>query len=323
MNLSVFVPPWGPTATLDEIESLVDAAEHLGYHGLWVGDHVVFPRSITSTYPYGDSDPFPFLPDELLLEPVSLLAFVAGRTSRITIGTSVLVLPLRNPVTTAKMLATIDVLSAGRLVAGVGAGWLSEEFDALDADFTHRGAVTDEWIDIMHRLWNGSTEGFSGRHYKFDPLGFVPTRPKIPIVVGGNSRAARRRAARADGWHPLRLEPKVLADGIAEARAMAAAHHRSRQPFRIVYRDSLMDQATMRAGPGRLTSTAVAQVDRRLATSALVGVDELVVEFPDLTTGERLAWMSWIADHAGLDGTTTGVDRAWVAGGAAAHTSSA
>ncbi len=201
MELSVFVPPWGPTANAAEMGSVVEAAEDLGYHGLWVGDHTVIPRTITSPYPYGDAEPAPFDPDQPLLEPVTLLAFVAGRTSRIGIGISVLVLPLRNPVAAAKMLAGIDTLSSGRLVLGVGIGWMREEFEALGADFASRGQIADEWMDIMRRLWAGSPGCFSGRHYRLAPVGFAPPTVGIPIVIGGNSR----------GRHPPRRPSRRLA----------------------------------------------------------------------------------------------------------------
>jgi probable F420-dependent oxidoreductase len=298
MDLSVFVPPWGPTANADEIGSVVEAAEDLGYHGLWVGDHTVIPRTITSPYPYGDTEPAPFDPDEPLLEPVTLLAFVAGRTSRISIGISVLVLPLRNPVAAAKMLAGIDTLSSGRLVLGVGIGWMREEFEVLGADFARRGQIADEWMDIMRRLWAGSPGCFAGRHYRLAPVGFEPPTAGIPIVIGGNSRAAIRRAARADGWHPLRVEPATLAAGITEARMLAAETGRRPSPFRVVYRDSLLDDETLRAGPLRLAPARAHQTDVLLADYDRMGVDELVVEFPRLPTERRLEWMSWLAERA-------------------------
>ena len=296
MDLSVFAPPWGPTATPGELIEIAEGAERFGYHGLWVGDHVVFPRSIASPYPYDETDLFPFDPAEPLLEPITLLAFLAGQTTRISLGISVLVLPLRNPVLTAKMLAGVDAMSSGRLVVGVGTGWMREEFDALGADFERRGSVTDEWIEILRRLWAGSADDFDGEHYAFPPMGFAPRSPGIPIVVGGNSAAAMRRATGADGWHALRLAPGVLAAKVAEVRAAVGSRGGDR-PFRVVYRDSLLSDAELVAGPAALAAERAAATDDRLAELRRIGVDELIVEFPGVATGHRLEWMAWLADR--------------------------
>jgi alkanesulfonate monooxygenase SsuD/methylene tetrahydromethanopterin reductase-like flavin-dependent oxidoreductase (luciferase family) len=124
--------------------------------------------------------------------------------------------PRRDPVEVAKMLAGIAVLSNDRLAVGVGVGWMKEEFEALGADFESRGRITDEWIAILRHLWDGSREGFTGTFYRFDPLGFAPRPGHIPIIVGGNSAPAMRRAARHDGWHAIRIEPEDLARRVLE-----------------------------------------------------------------------------------------------------------
>jgi alkanesulfonate monooxygenase SsuD/methylene tetrahydromethanopterin reductase-like flavin-dependent oxidoreductase (luciferase family) len=153
-------------------------------------------------------------------------------------------------------------------------------------------------MDIMRRLWAGSPGCFAGRHYRLAPVGFEPPTAGIPIVIGGNSRAAIRRAARADGWHPLRVEPATLAAGITEARTLVAEAGRPPSPFRVVYRDSLLDDETLRAGPLRLAPARAHQTDVLLADYDRMGVDELVVEFPRLPTERRLEWMSWLAERA-------------------------
>src|SRR5438477_4463090 len=160
-----------------------------------IADHVVFPPAIASKYPYTVSGVFPG--GGGALDQLSLMAFVAGRTRSLRLVTSVMILPHRNPVVTAKMLATIDVLSRGRVTVGVGVGWLREEFQALGApDFDRRGAVSDEYIRIFKTLWTKSPASFAGEFYRFDDIQFMPApvqKPHPPIWIGGHSRAALRR----------------------------------------------------------------------------------------------------------------------------------
>jgi alkanesulfonate monooxygenase SsuD/methylene tetrahydromethanopterin reductase-like flavin-dependent oxidoreductase (luciferase family) len=153
MRYGFYLPTRGPTATRDGILALAREGERLGLHSAMVADHVVFPVESQSTYPYTMDGKHPGIGDAL--ETFSILGVVAGATGRLRLVTSVLVLPYRNPVLTAKMVASLDVLSNGRLTLGVGAGWLSEEFAALNSPaFNARGAVTDEWIAIFKQLWS-------------------------------------------------------------------------------------------------------------------------------------------------------------------------
>jgi alkanesulfonate monooxygenase SsuD/methylene tetrahydromethanopterin reductase-like flavin-dependent oxidoreductase (luciferase family) len=177
------------------LAELARAAEQLGYAHLWVSDHVLLPRGS-------------HVPADHQLDPFASLAWLAARTTTIGLGTSVLVLPYRGAAATAKLLATIDWLSDGRTLAGVGAGWLREEFDALGVPFEERGRRTDEIIGELRELLAGG-----------DTLTSLPAAA-IPILVGGSSRAARERAARlGDGWHPLNLVGPALADAVAAYRA--------------------------------------------------------------------------------------------------------
>jgi probable F420-dependent oxidoreductase len=218
-------------------------AESLRYDSLFVTDHIVLPvSSARSVYPYATSGTLPGGAAQDYLEPFSLLAYLARATRRIALGTSVLVIPYRNPVVTAKMLATIDVLSRGRLILGAGVGWLREEFEALAAPaFAERGAVTDEYLRLMRAMWTTDPVTFEGRHYAVRDVHALPKPAQkggIPIWIGGHTDAALRRAgALGDGWHPIAFRPPglLLPDEYAARaeRVRAAARDAGRAPERV------------------------------------------------------------------------------------------
>ena len=188
------------------------AGEDLGYDALFTGDHILVPRNIASPYPYTEGGEFPGSPSGESMEQLTLLAFLAGQTSRIRLVTSVIIVPHRNALVAAKALATLDVLSGGRLVVGVGVGWMREEFEALNLPpFEERGAVTDEYIRAFKELWTSDDPHFEGKYVSFDNISFLPKpvqKPHPPIWVGGESRPALRRTAElADGWYPLGSNP--------------------------------------------------------------------------------------------------------------------
>jgi probable F420-dependent oxidoreductase len=215
VKLGFQLPNSGPLATAANIIDLGRKAEALAYHSVVVTDHVVVPWKIESRYPYNESGRFIVPADGNYFEPLTLLSFVAGATSRLRVGTSVLVVPYRNPVLSAKMLATMDALSNGRLFVGVGGGWLAEEFVALGSPpFADRGRVTDEWLEIFVKLWTEPKASFIGRFYSFDEVGCFPQpvqKPYPPIYVGGNSRPALRRAAKyGQSWHAFRVPAREL-----------------------------------------------------------------------------------------------------------------
>jgi probable F420-dependent oxidoreductase len=222
----------GPLATVEHMVEMARAAERLGYDSFTVTDHVVLPRRPASRYPYNATGQFRVPPDGDYFEALTVLSFLAGATTRIRLGPSVLVLPYRNPVLTAKMLATLDVLSRGRLFVAIGVGWMLEEFVALGAPpFEHRGAVTDEWIEIFKALWTQQDPVFDGRFYRVPSLGLAPKpvqKPHPPILVGGNTRPAIRRAAKyGEGWHALKVLPDELVALLAYLREQLAAHGRA------------------------------------------------------------------------------------------------
>jgi len=216
MEFGFSLPGRGPLAGVETILKLATKAESLRFSSLFVTDHVVLPASMArSTYPYSTTGQLPGGAAQDYLEPLVTMGWLAHVTSRIRLGTSVLVVPYRNPVLVAKMLATVDRLSGGRVILGAGVGWLREEFEALAAPpFEARGAVTDEYLGLMRAAWTTDPVTFEGRYYSVRAVHALPKpaqRRGIPIWIGGHTDAAVRRAARlGDAWHPIALRPPGL-----------------------------------------------------------------------------------------------------------------
>ena len=218
-------------------------AEALRYASIFVTDHVVLPVSAArSVYPYAPTGQFPGGARQDYLDPLAMLGYLARATTRVRLGTSVLVIPYRHPLVVAKTLATIDVLSGGRLVLGVGTGWLREEFEALGTPpFEERGAVTDEYLRVMRLAWTTDPVTFSGRYCRIEPVHALPKPAQpggIPLWIGGHTTAALRRTATlGDGWHPIGLRPPAtLAPdeyGTAVKRLHALAAEAGRDPASI------------------------------------------------------------------------------------------
>lgn len=214
----------------DQYLPLTVRAEELGFSGLWLADHVVTPREYTKDYPYAASGDPGYQATTPLTDVAVTLGYLAGRTSKITLGSGVFVLPMRNPFHVARSFAALQNLSAGRLLLGIGTGWMREEFDAVGEDFATRGARTDEALQILRLLWSGSEVSFEGKHYSFPPLHFAgaPSSP-IPFVFGGHSPVALRRAARwGSGWFGpnLDLESSLeLIKLVDDARVTAKRDH--------------------------------------------------------------------------------------------------
>jgi probable F420-dependent oxidoreductase len=193
-------------STADSYIAIANAAERAGFDFLSVSDHLVVPGKLESHYPYVVGGAFRIAEHGHCLDMLSTIAFLAGITKRIRLLTSVLVVPYRPAMLTAKMLATIDVLAKGRLIVGIGAGWMKEEFDLLQAEFAERGRVTDEYVAAFIELWTKERSSFSGKHVNFSDAIFAPKpiqKPHPPIWVGGESAPAIRRSIKlGDVWYP-------------------------------------------------------------------------------------------------------------------------
>ena len=306
MRYGFYLPTRGRTATPDDLESLVRRGEALGFASVMIADHIVFPSVVTSKYPYTVNGVFPGQGDAL--EQLALMAFIAGKTERLRLVTSVMILPYRNPVATAKTLATIDVLSRGRVTVGVGVGWLREEFEALAAaDFDRRGAVSDEYIRIFKALWTQSPASFAGEFYRFDGVRCLPhpvQTPHPPIWIGGHSKAALRRVARlGDGWHPVGANPAVplgpadLRRDLDELSRLTEAEGRDPSTLTISYKAPLYDVSRpVAAGADRRPfSGSPEQVAEDIATYERLGVSELIFDFRSETLAESIERMERFA----------------------------
>ena len=221
-------------ATLVEVARL---AEHLGYHSVFLADHIVVPRHLGSKYPYSRDGSFPYDPDQNWLDPMVALGYLAAHTTTLRLGTSVTVVPMRHPVVTAKQIATADYLSGGRVIFGVGVGWMEEEFQLLGESFHDRGRRMDEYLRLMHVLWTEAHPHFEGRYFQVNDCGFAPKpvqKPRVPIWVGGESPAALRRAARlGDGWHSAGTALAELPRKLRLLRDTLAATGRRQEDFLI------------------------------------------------------------------------------------------
>ena len=245
MQLGFNLPISGPTSAARSFARIAQEGEAMGYDYLTLTDHVVLPDMSVPGYPYSETGEFMSNAPSERHELLTGTAFIAAKTSRIRL---VLAVPHRPAVLAAKMLSTIDVLSEGRLVIGIGAGWLKAEFDAVvTTPFAERGAVTDEYLEAFHALWTQEHARFDGRYTKFAGLIFRPRpmqQPHPPIWVGGESGPSLRRAARfGDAWYPIGSNNRHLLDtlprlatGIARLRRLTAEAGRDPADVSVVYR---------------------------------------------------------------------------------------
>jgi probable F420-dependent oxidoreductase len=208
-------------------------AEQLGYESLWLGDHIAIPTEVRSPYPYG---PVPgFNTSSRVLEMFTVLSWLAASTTTIRIGTNVCILPMRDFLTSARVITTLDVMSGGRFMLGVGAGWMAEEFDLLGQSFVHRGRRLDEQIQALRRTWQPDPVAFHGEEIDFGPMGFEP-KPvgTIPILVGGQSGAALRRAALyGDGWIGVNETPQSVRRALTRIEELQKAHRFATRPLEV------------------------------------------------------------------------------------------
>lgn len=307
MQIGFNAPTSGVLAEPDNLARLCAEAEALGFDYASFSDHVVFPTNIHETYPYSDTGEFPASSRAGRHEQLIEIAYVAGCTKTLRFVTSVMVVPHRPAVLAAKMLATIDVLSKGRLTVGVGAGWLQGEFEALEVPpFAARGAVTDEYIAAFKALWTQEEPAFEGRFVKFSAISFdpkPPQQPHPPIWVGGESGPALRRTARlGDAWYPIGTNPAHPLDslsrykaGLARLGKAAGAAGRDVKSIGLAYRVARHGAALpglAEDGERRLFSGDASAIAADLRALKGLGVGHVDFSFPGETVDGVLGEMA-------------------------------
>lgn len=261
-----------PGATRDGLIAFAREAEKRDIASLWVSDHVVIPRAGDGNYPAGRRFPIP--PDVPYLEPVTALGAAAVCTTKARIGCSVFILGHRHPVVMAKMLASLDALSGGRLICGVGVGWWKHEMEILGAPFHARGRQADEILRVFKELWTAERPAFEGEFFRFRDIGFAPKpvqKPYPPIWVGGASPGAYRRVVTlGDGWHAMSKTPAEFREQLEQLKATAKVANRAVETIEISLRFNL-DEPLLAQGTQVIVD--------RLAEYKRLGVGHVVIVF--------------------------------------------
>lgn len=276
------------------IKTLVQTCDRVGFSHVGFSDHIVITRSISSRYPYNESGTWPGVGSGFCLEQLSCITYAAACSERVRLLSSVMVVPHRPAVLTAKTLATIDVLSRGRLTVGVGVGWMQEEMAALGSPpYDKRGAASNEYIEAFRVLWSEESPRYKGKFVTFDDVLFEPKpvqRPGPPIWVGGEGAAARRRAARlGDGWYPTIRnpaepldEPARFAAALVEVRRLRAEAGRDPDALQVaIFAPGLSVGTALKAAHGgRMTFTgSPAEIAADARAFAAAGVQHIIVGF--------------------------------------------
>jgi probable F420-dependent oxidoreductase len=293
MDFGVWIPNCRHLATPDVIRSTAVRAEALGYDSVWVSDHVVVPHANVRNF------------GETVFDPLVTLAVAAGATRRVRLGTTVLIVPYRNAVVTAKMIASLDALSGGRVVFGVGAGWVAAESAMLGVPFKERGAMTDEYLHAMQELWTKRAPSFTGRYTQFSGLVFEPKpvqQPHPPIWVGGHSQAALRRTVELGAaWHPINRAPEELRAGRAALARLCQARGRATPPALTLRNDVRLlrpgETSPASTHAGRVLAGDPAALVDQIAELADCGVEHLVCEFLAADGRELDAQMTVFAER--------------------------
>ena len=292
MKYGFYLPNSGAGAEPDALADIAKLGDRLGFYCMVMPDHILQPNQINSTYPYsltGDILAAGQSGDGEWPEQITTLAYLAGVTERIKLVTSVMIIPYRNPILTAKMLSTLDMLSKGRLILGAGVGWMEEEFELLDAPpFAERGAVTNEYLQAFIELWTKDDPKFEGKYVNFSDITFLPKpvqKPYPPIWIGGQSKPAIRRAAQiGDCWHPVGaipaapLEPEELAENLVLLHQYAEKAGRDPAAIQVSVKAPLYDAGDS-SGPRRRFSGSSDEVRQDVQTYSDVGVTHLIFDF--------------------------------------------
>ena len=287
MKFGVCIPHYGRPIDGDGLTEMAVESEQMGFDSVWVTDHIIVPHVI------------PDRPDIVyrynMLEPLTLLAHLGAVTKRVNIGTSVIILPYRNPVVLAKAIATADVLSKGRVIFGAAVGWMEGEFQALGAPFANRGQVSNEYLRLLKELWTNPNPTFQGEYFQFSEVTFSPMpvqQPHPPIWIGGRSRAGVRRAVEfGDFWHPSQMGPQEVAKMAAYLRRYSASVGRETPPQLSVRGRALTFSNTVASGDRLPLQGTTEDIIADVQEYAEAGVSHLIMEIAGDTYADKFRAM--------------------------------
>ena len=268
----------------DELIALATRVENLGFHSLWVADHIVIPWTVdVSTHQEEARVKFGDKTKTDLLDPILTLTYLSTVTTHIRLGLSILVIPYRDPIITSKLLATLDLLSRGRLTVGAGIGWMREEFEALDVPYEERGAITDEYLSLMRELWTSKNPTFAGKYRSIANVAFLPKplqKPHPPVWVGGNGVAAMRRAVKlGQGWMPNYLSPDELAPKLSRLSSILREAGRDGSTLALSVGCTLASDRSI-SPDGSGLGGSKAQLVESVSRYEELGVEELILLSP-------------------------------------------
>jgi len=283
MKFGVCIPHYGRAIDTDGLTEMAVESEQMGFDSVWVTDHIIVPHVI------------PDRPDIVyrynMLEPLTLLAHLGAVTKRVNIGTSVIILPYRNPVVLAKAIATADVLSKGRVIFGAAIGWMEGEFQALGAPFANRGQMSNEYLRLLKELWTNPNPAFQGKYFQFSEVTFSPMpaqKPHPPIWIGGRSRAGVRRAVEfGDFWHPAQMGPQEVAKMAAYLRRYSASVGRETPPQLSVRGRALTFSNTVASGDRLPLQGTTEDIIADVQGYAEAGVSHLIMEIAGDTYSDK------------------------------------
>ncbi len=287
MKFGVCLPQYGREVQLEDLHDASADAEALGFDSVWVSDHVVTPEHLQGTI------------GPTFLDAFVVLSHVSAMTTMVKLGTTVMVTPYRNPLVAAKIISTLDLLSGGRTILGVGAGGAPDEFAALGIPEAQRGARTDEYLQAMIQLWTTDPSSFRGRHVSFEGVRFAPKplqQPHPPILVGGRSDAALRRAVRfGDGWHPTGMALDLLKERMATLSTMSFEAGRIAPPETTIHQSISFDPFGGVGEQRRTGRGSPEQIADDLAVYGDLGIPMVVCNFRAANTNETRRAMETFA----------------------------
>ena len=274
MKVGVCLPHYGVAMQPKRMRQFAELTEELGFDSIWVTDHIIVPSELSIVY------------KDRMLDPLAILSYLAGVTSRMSLGTSVIILPYRNPVTVAKEVASVDALSGGRVIFGAAAGWMEGEFMALNADFENRGAVSDEHLRVIRELWTHPEPEFHSEHYHLSGVVFSPQpeqQPHPPIWIGGVSH---RAVELGDGWHPNLRPYDELQEAVEHMGRLSARRGRSAPP--VLSARSPVDFDKRPDETRALLRGSSQEIAESIRRYEGLGVGHLAINFPNVPMDEQL-----------------------------------